>query len=546
MTATLVAQGLAGGYGHRTLFDGVDLTVAPGDVIGVVGANGAGKSTLLRLLAGADEPQAGTISLAPADAFVGWLPQEHERVPGETVAQYIARRTGCADATQEMDATAAALGDPGAVGADDAYASALERWLASGAADLDERMPVVLADLGLDVGPDALMTGLSGGQAARVGLAALLLSRFDIALLDEPTNDLDLDGLERLEAFVRGLRGGVVLVSHDREFLARSVTRVLELDLAQNAHRVYGGGYDAYLEERATLRRQAREKYEEYADTKADLVARARTQREWSSQGVRNAMKKAPDNDKIRRKAATESSEKQAQKVRQMESRIARLEEVEEPRKEWQLEFTIGSAPRSSSVVSTLSGAVFRQGEFTLGPVSLQVNAGDRIGITGPNGAGKSTLLRGILGRQTPDEGTASLGASVEIGEIDQARSLLVGERSLAETFEGFVPELNSGEVRTLLAKFGLKADHVTRPVDGLSPGERTRAGLALLQARGVNVLVLDEPTNHLDLPAIEQLEQALESYTGTLLLVTHDRRMLAAVQTDRRWRVEAGVVTEQ
>ncbi|WJS90463.1 ABC-F family ATP-binding cassette domain-containing protein [Microbacterium testaceum] len=545
MTATLVAQGLAGGHGHRTLFDGVDLTVAPGDVVGVVGANGAGKSTLLRLLAGVDEPQAGTISLAPADAFVGWLPQEHERVAGETVSQYIARRTGCAEATREMDATAAALGDPTAVGADDAYATALDRWLASGAADLDERMPVVLADLGLEVGPDAEMTGLSGGQAARVGLAALLLSRFDIALLDEPTNDLDLDGLERLETFVRGLRGGVVLVSHDREFLARSVTRVLELDLAQNSHRIYGGGYDAYLEERATVRRQAREKYEEYADTKADLVSRARTQREWSSQGVRNAMKKSPDNDKIRRKAATESSEKQAQKVRQMESRIARLDEVEEPRKEWQLAFTIGSAPRSSSVVSTLSGAVFRQGDFTLGPVSLQVNAGERIGITGPNGAGKSTLLRGILGRQTPDEGSASLGASVEIGEIDQARSLFVGERALAETFEDFVSEMNAGDVRTLLAKFGLKADHVTRPVGELSPGERTRAGLALLQARGVNVLVLDEPTNHLDLPAIEQLEQALESYTGTLLLVTHDRRMLAAVQTDRRWHVEAGQVTE-
>ncbi|MWO10816.1 ATP-binding cassette domain-containing protein, partial [Escherichia coli] len=136
-----------------------------------------------------------------------WLPQEHERVPGETVAQYIGRRTGSTEATREMDATAAALGDPDAVGADDAYATALERWLASGAADLDERMPVVLADLGLQVGPDAEMTGLSGGQAARVGLAALLLSRFDIALLDEPTNDLDLDGLERLETFVRGLRG---------------------------------------------------------------------------------------------------------------------------------------------------------------------------------------------------------------------------------------------------------------------------------------------------------------------------------------------------
>ncbi|KAF2413381.1 heme ABC transporter ATP-binding protein [Microbacterium sp. B35-04] len=553
MTATLVARGLAGGHGHRTLFDSLDLTVAPGDVVGVVGANGAGKSTLLRLLAGIDEPQAGTIALSPSDAFVGWLPQEHERVDGETVAAYIARRTGCAQATRDMDAAAAALGDTSSSesGADpaDTYSTALDRWLASGAADLEERIPVVLADLGLDLGgapaEQATMTSLSGGQAARVGLAALLLSRFDIALLDEPTNDLDLDGLERLEAFVRGLRGGVVLVSHDREFLARSVTRVLELDLAQHSHRVYGGGYDAYLEERATVRRHAREKYDEFAEKKADLVARARTQREWSSQGVRNAMKKAPDNDKIRRKAATESSEKQAQKVRQMESRIARLDEVEEPRKEWQLEFTIGAAPRSSTVVSTLSSAVFEQGSFTLGPVSVQVNAGERIGITGHNGAGKSTLLRALLGRQAPNEGTASVGANVEIGEIDQARSLLVGSRPLAAAFEELVPAMESGEVRTLLAKFGLKADHVSRPVDELSPGERTRAALALLQARGVNVLVLDEPTNHLDLAAIEQLEQALESYRGTLLLVTHDRRMLDTVLLDRHWRVDAGRVTE-
>ncbi|MDN3494633.1 ABC-F family ATP-binding cassette domain-containing protein [Planococcus sp. APC 4015] len=545
MTATLVARDLAGGYGHRTLFDSLDLTVAPGDVIGVVGANGAGKSTLLRLLAGIDEPQAGSLALAPADAFVGWLPQEHERRDGETVGEYVARRTGCAEATREMDAAASGLADPDDAQAADVYSVALDRWLASGAADLDERLPIVLADLGLDIGGEALMTTLSGGQAARVGLAALLLSRFDIALLDEPTNDLDLDGLERLETFVRGLRGGVVLVSHDREFLARCVTRVLELDLAQGSNRVFGGGYDAYLEERATVRRHAREKYDEFAEKKADLVGRARTQREWSSQGVRNAMKKAPDNDKIRRKASVESSEKQAQKVRQMESRIARLDEVEEPRKEWQLEFTIGAAPRSSTVVATLSSAVFRQGTFTLGPVSLQVTAGERIGITGPNGAGKSTLLRALLGTQVPDSGTASIGANVQVGEIDQARSLLTGPRPLSDAFEALVPSLASGEVRTLLAKFGLKADHVVRPVGELSPGERTRAALALLQARGVNVLVLDEPTNHLDLPAIEQLEQALDSYEGTLLLVTHDRRMLQSVSVDRRWRVEAGVVTE-
>lgn len=548
MTATLVAKDVAGGYAHRTLFEHVDLTVAPGDVIGVVGANGAGKSTLLRILAGALQPLSGTVSVAPADAFIGWLPQEHERIPGETVSGYIARRTGCAAATQSMEAAAEALADPTPADTD-AYSAALDHWLATGAADLEERLPAVLADLGLDTGavrPDSTpMTALSGGQAARVGLAALLLSRFDIVLLDEPTNDLDLDGLARLERFVGELRGGVVLVSHDREFLARSVTRVLELDLAQHTTTVFGGGYDSYLEERAVNRRHKREQYEEFADKKADLVARARTQREWSSQGVRNAMRKAPDNDKNRRRAQTESSEKQAQKVRQMESRIARLEEVEEPRKEWTLQFTIGSAPRSSSVVATLDNAVVRHGEFVLGPVSLQVDAGERIGITGPNGAGKSTLLGLLLGRIQPDEGRAGLGANVAVGEIDQARAEFDGPSRLIDRFEQHVPDWPTAEVRTLLAKFGLGADHVERAAQDLSPGERTRAGLALLQARGVNALVLDEPTNHLDLPAIEQLEQALESYEGALLLVTHDRRMLQNVRLDRTWRVEGGRVSQ-
>ncbi len=561
MTATLVAKNLAGGFAHRTLFEGLDLTVAPGDVVGVVGVNGAGKSTLLRILAGDVEPLDGTVSLAPADAFVGWLPQEHQRVTRETVAGYIARRSGCTAATQAMDSAAAALSGSAPAGVDpsgpapagvdpaEAYSAALDHWLASGAADLDERLPAVLADLGLDsaaIRPESTpMTALSGGQAARVGLAALVLSRFDIVLLDEPTNDLDLDGLARLEEFVRDLRGGVVLVSHDREFLARSVTRVLELDLAQNTTTVFGGGYDSYLEEREVARRHRRDEYDEFADKKADLVARARTQREWSSQGVRNAMRKAPDNDKIRRRAATESSEKQAQKVRQMESRIARLADVAEPRKEWTLEFTIGSAPRSSSVVATLDNAVVRQGDFVLGPVSVQVDAGERIGITGPNGAGKSTLLKLLLGRLQPDEGRASLGASVAIGEIDQARADFSGPGRLVDRFEQWVPSWSTADVRTLLAKFGLRADHVERAVEELSPGERTRAGLALLQARGTNVLVLDEPTNHLDLAAIEQLEQALESYDGALLLVTHDRRMLANVRLDRSWVVDNGRVAQ-
>ena len=545
MSADLVVKNLAGGHAHRTLFEGLDFTVAPGDVVGVVGANGAGKTTLLRILAGDLAPLEGSVSTAPTDAFVGWLPQEHERMPGETVGEYVARRTGAAAATASMEAAAAALGaDEVTRASEDAFAKALDHWQASGAADLDARLSPVLADLGLTVGADALMTSLSGGQAARAALAALLLSRFDVVLLDEPTNDLDLAGLERLEHFVRGLRSGVVLVSHDREFLSRVVTRVVELDLAQHQVAVYDGGYDAFLAERAVARRHAREAYEEFADKKADLVARARTQREWSSQGVRNAIRKAPDNDKIRRKASVESSEKQAQKVRQMESRIARLDEVEEPRKEWALQFTIGSAPRSSSVVATLSDASVTLGTFTFGPASVQVSAGDRIGVTGPNGAGKTTLLRLLLGHLTPDAGRASLGASVAVGEIDQSRTGLAEDLALGDAFEAAMPQMTPADVRTLLAKFGLKSDQVTSLVRALSPGERTRAAMALLQARGVNLLVLDEPTNHLDLPAIEQLEQALDSYDGSLLLVSHDRRMLDTVRLDQRWHVEDGQVT--
>lgn len=543
MTATLVAKDLAGGHAHRTLFSNLNFTVAPGDVYGVVGANGAGKSTLLSLLAGAADPQAGSVSTAPDSAFIGWMPQEHDRVPGETITAYLARRTGCAAATTAMESTAEDLGGS-KPGADDAYAAAFDHWMASGAMDLEDRIPEVLAKLGFTLPVDTEMTALSGGQVARVALAALLLSRFDAVLLDEPTNDLDLEGLEHLENFINSLRAPVILVSHDREFLARCTTGIIELDLAQNQVATYEGGYDSYLAERAINRSHAREAYEQFENQKADLVSRARTQREWSSQGVRNAMRKAPDNDKIRRRANSESSEKQAAKVRQMESRIARLDEVAEPRKEWVLQFSIAVAPRGSSVMCTLNEASVSHGDYTFGPVSVQVNAGDRIGITGPNGAGKSTLLNLLLGKLAPHSGTASLGSSVNIGEIDQARTQLPGHLPLGEAFEHEVPEYSAAEVRTLLAKFGLKADQSSALVDELSPGERTRASMALLQARGVNLLVLDEPTNHLDVPAIEQLEEALEAYTGALLLVTHDRRLLENVTLAARWEVAEGQLT--
>ncbi|MET9254809.1 ABC-F family ATP-binding cassette domain-containing protein [Streptomyces sp. NPDC003717] len=544
MTATLVAKNLAAGHGDRSLFAGLDLVVAPGDVIGLVGANGAGKSTLLRLLAGLAAPEQGEVRLSPPAATVGHLPQEPERRPGETVRAFLARRTGVAEAQRLMDTATEALVE-GAPGADDAYANALERWLALGGADLDDRAEETAGSLGLTVGLDQPMTALSGGQAARAGLASLLLSRYDVFLLDEPTNDLDLDGLHRLERFVTALRAGTVVVSHDREFLTRTVTKVLELDLAQGQINLYGGGYEAYLEERATARRHARDEYEEYADRRSALQDRAQTQRSWMDKGVKNARRKAGDNDKIGRKFRSEASEKQAAKARQTQRMIERLEVVEEPRKEWELRMEIASAPRSGAVVATLRDAEVRRGGFTLGPVSLQVDWADRVAVTGANGAGKSTLLAALLGRVPLDAGHAALGSGVLLGEVDQARGFFHGPETLLDAFRAATPDTEPAEIRTLLAKFGLKADHVMRPAATLSPGERTRAALALLQGRGVNLLVLDEPTNHLDLPAIEQLESALDAYDGTLLLVTHDRRMLDAVRVTRRLEVADGKVTE-
>ncbi|MBW0104425.1 ATP-binding cassette domain-containing protein [Pseudonocardia sp. KRD291] len=478
MSATLHATGLSAGHGARTLFSDLDLVVAPGDVIGLVGANGAGKSTLLRLLAGEQPPDEGTITLAPPDATVGHLPQEPERRPGETLAAFLARRTGVADALVAMDATAQDLADS-RPGADDAYAAALDRWLALGGADLDERAAELLADLGLGVSPEAEMTGLSGGQAARAGLAALLLSRYDLLL-------------------------------------------------------------------REVARRHAREAYEEYSDKLGGLKERAVMQRNWMAQGVRNVRRKAgSEPDKNIRAMRKETSEKQASKARQTEKAIERLDVVEEPRKEWELQMTIASAPRSGAVAARADAALVRRGGFVLGPVTAQVDWADRVVITGANGSGKSTLLGALLGRIPTESGSAGLGAGVRVGEIDQARGAFLGPQTLLRSFGTEVPDWPESEVRTLLAKFALTREQVLRPAASLSPGERTRAALALLQAREVNLLVLDEPTNHLDLPAIEQLEQAVESFAGTVLLVTHDRRMLDTVRATRRWNVERGGLTE-
>ena len=530
-SGVLSARALVKAHGSHVVLDDVSVVVAPGDVLGVVGPNGAGKSTLLRILAGVDAPDAGEVRLSGGTA--GYLPQEPDRRPSEPLLDFLARRTGVADASTALDAATEAMAG-GDEDAGDAYTAALDAWLELGGADLELRAETTCRDLGLDPAIlDVEMTSLSGGQAARASLAAILLSRFSFLLLDEPTNDLDFDGLSRLERFVSERPGGAVIVSHDRAFLEATVTRVLELDEITHRATEYGGGWAGYQELRATAARHAESDYAAYSAERGRLEDRARRQRGWMETGVRNARRKT-EPDKNMRAARAERTEKQAAKVRATEKALERLEPAEKPWRRWELQLRFGGADRAGTVVARLEQAVMRRGNFTLGPLDFELGWGERVALAGPNGSGKTTLVQTLLGRLPLESGHRYLGPGVQLGELDQRRDGLSSENG--DLLAAFVvrTQLARQDARSLLAKFGLGDDHVVRPAASLSPGERTRATLAALMAIGVNFLVLDEPTNHLDLPAIEQLEVALAAFDGTILLVTHDRRLLDAVELDR------------
>jgi ATPase subunit of ABC transporter with duplicated ATPase domains len=504
----LAAAGVTKSYGAHVVLAGVDLVVPPYARIGLVGPNGTGKSTLLRVLAGLDRPDTGTIRRTPAARAVGHLPQERDPRAGETLYAYLARRTGVAEAAERMDALAAQLGAQPDLAAE--YSEALEAFLGRGGGDLEARASSVLAELGLGVELERPLAGLSGGEAARAALASIVLSRFDVLLLDEPTNDLDFAGLARLESFLAGFDGSAVIVSHDRAFLDRTVTRVVELDEWTHGAREYAGGWSEYEAERA--RRLARHyaQWEGYVSEKERVQEQAQRMQRWEERGYGQGRKKKKSKD-VKKAFA---------------KKLDNLDAVEKPYEPWELRLGLAAASRGGDVVLRLERAVVERGAFRLGPIDLEVNWGDRLAITGPNGSGKTTLLAALLGRLPLAAGTRWAGPGVVLGDLEQRRETFSGPETLLDAFLR-ASALLAEEARTLLAKFDLGADDVLRPGDSLSPGERTRAVLAVLSARGVTCLVLDEPTNHLDIEAIEELERALTGYDGTVLLVTHDRLFL-------------------
>ncbi len=541
MSTTLTLSRVAVAFGARTLVTGLDLSVSDGDVVALVGPNGSGKSSLMRSVVGELPLESGTVRLAPGDATIGWLPQVTPD-PTESLLAYSRRRTGVAAADLALEAAADALA-AGADGAEPAYGDALERWLALGAADLEDRLPEVAARVGLAVDPERSLGSLSGGQAARAALVAVLLSRHDVLLLDEPTNDLDARGLELMVEFVAGHAGPVLVASHDRAFLDRVATAVVELDLPQRTIHHYTGGWSEYAAARELRRRHAWEAFERYAEERNHLESQAAQRAAWAAKGRRDVAR-GGEPDKHLRERFKARADRQGARSARLARAADRLEAVEQPRKEWQLRYTVSSGAPSADVVATLDRAELVRGDFRMGPVDLVLERGERVLLAGDNGSGKSTLLAGLLGELPLAAGRCSLGARVRVGVLDQQRELLDSDDSVVEVVRaalGGVPD--RGEVRTLLAKFGLGPEHVDREARTLSTGERTRALMAIFQAREVNLLVLDEPTNHLDVPAIEQLESALATYDGTLVVVSHDQRFVEAVGLTRRLDVRDGRV---
>ena len=511
MPGSLAARNVSKSYAAVQVLDRVSLVVSPGDRVGIVGPNGIGKSTLLRVLAGLEDADRGEVVQSGA---VGYLPQEPEARPGETVRDYLARRTGVGAAERAMDALAARLeAEPELT---HAYTEALERYLLLGGEDFDARAGAVLDDVGLGRRGDRELVSLSGGEAARAALAAILLARFDVFLLDEPTNNLDFAGLDRLERFFDGLAAGVVLVSHDRAFLDRTITRVVEIEGETRRVHEYAGTWSDYEAARERARSQHESAYADYVIERDRYTTLLSTRRSEARAG--GAMADRRGTNALRGKVA------------QAKHHLERLDVVDKPWSPWRLQLEF-AAPPPAGFIAELAGARVAVGSFAVGPVDVLLGFGDRLAIVGPNGSGKTTLIRALTGELPLAGGQRRIGGGTVFGELNQARDLFAG--TLLDDFAR-LSAFATTDARTLLAKFALGADDVDREAASLSPGERTRAGLALLAARGVNCLILDEPTNHLDLEAIEELETALASYDGCLVVVTHDRRFLERLEVTR------------
>jgi ATPase subunit of ABC transporter with duplicated ATPase domains len=492
-------------YGRQVLFVDASFQLNPGDKVGLVGPNGAGKTTLFRMIVGEESPDEGDVSV-PKRLTIGYFRQDVEEMAGRTVIdEAIAGSGRLGDLHHELEDLNHAMADPARAGDMDRilarFGEVQEEYEHLGGYALESQAREVLHGLGFD---DERIDGdvgtLSGGWKMRVAMARVLLGRPDVLLMDEPTNHLDIESIIWLEAFLKSLPGALLMTSHDREFLNRTVSRIAEIDGGEIT--AYSGNYDFYERERA-IREANRE------------AAYARQQAMF-----------AKEQRFIERFAA------HAAKAAQVQSRVKALEKIEKvepPRKRQVVDFDFRQPPRSGDQVAVIEDVHKQFGRRLIyDGLNMTIRRGERWAVMGRNGAGKTTLLRMVAGVLAPDSGAVRLGASLKMGYFaQQALDLLNPDLTIWEQIEQDFPHESTGVLRNLLGAFQFSGDDVDKKIRALSGGEKTRLVMARMLLDPPNFLVLDEPTNHLDLATKEMLIRSLEGFEGTMLFVSHDRRFL-------------------
>ncbi len=496
-------------YPTGEILKDVNWEVKIGDRIGLVGVNGAGKSTQLKIIAGEIEPTSGEV-VRPNSLHIAYLTQEFEVDPTRTVKEEFWRAFGEANQAHEAltevhreleTATPEQLNK-----LIDKMDRLQRQFEALGGYSLEAQIDKILPEMGFDLGDgDRLVSGFSGGWQMRMSLGKILLQKPDLLLLDEPTNHLDLETIEWLENYLRRLVTPMVIVSHDREFLDRLCNQIVETERGVSAS--YLGNYSTYLEQKAesqAAQMSAYERQQKELEKQQTFVDRFRASATRSTQA--------------------KSREKQLDKIERIAAPVSGVRT---------LHFRFPDAPRSGREVVTIKDLTHSYGDkiLFLG-ANLEIERGDRIAFLGPNGAGKSTLLRLITGNETPNEGSVTMGDhNVVLGyfEQNQAEALDL-TKTVVETIHDEVPDWKNEEVRTLLGRFLFAGDTVYKKVEALSGGEKARLALAKMLLRPVNLLILDEPTNHLDIPAKEMMEEAIQNYDGTVVIVSHDRYFISQV----------------
>ncbi|MBE2232777.1 MAG: ABC-F family ATP-binding cassette domain-containing protein [Anaerolinea sp.] len=528
-------------FGDVKVLDQVSFTLNRGQRAGLIGPNGCGKSTLLKIITGELRPDQGSVQLSPATLRLGYLPQALDFPPDATVSDLLTAAEGERVAVETRLAEAvervAAAGDGDRAAALEAYDRALATFETRGGGSLHAEADAVLAGLGLaDVSQERPMRALSGGQKTRLGLARLLLSAPDLLLLDEPTNHLDIRALAWLEEFLAGYPGAVLLVSHDRAFLDRTVTTILALDDVTRTLRDYPGTYSDYA---LALDRGLEKQWAAYQEQQ-ERMARLNS-------SIRRLSGKAQniENETIHfywRRIAKDLARRAVVQKRRLERMLESEDLVEKPGLSWKMKLEFPDMPRSGQDVLMVEGLTAGYGErMVLREVDLHLSFGQRVALIGPNGAGKTTLLRCITGDLQPWSGQVRLGRGVRLGYMAQEQETLNLAATPLALLRAAAP-LNETEARSFLHTFLFAGDEVFTPVGKLSFGERSRLALALLASRGCNFLLLDEPINHLDIPSRESFERAMARFQGTVLAVVHDRYFIERFATTL-WMVEGGGV---